>query len=304
MCVVMLTAAALGGLMAQGVPERLKGRVSSFYQGGSLGWGALGGGGMLMLAQHMARGPLGLLTSAAIALPGLLALTIAEPPVMRHPGGFGEVMAKIGHEIKTTFWRWSALPVLLLLCSPMGSGAAQGLLPSIAVEYGVSGDSVAWMNGVAGGLLTAAGALLIGFAKMPDDIRPAYCWAGLANALSLGILCLGHPRPSIYFASVALYLLTVGACYALFTGLVLKLLGVSGKSGSTRYAIAVSLGNAPVAYMAKVDGWGYGRFGLRGLPGIDMAVSGGVAVCFLAWLWRPKKNATASFPSTGSHPLQ
>lgn len=45
----------------------------------------------------------------------------------------------------------------------------------------------------------------------------------------------------------------------------------------------VSLGNAPVTYMAWVDGRGYRWFGPKGLPGVDMVVSGVVAVLFLAW---------------------
>jgi hypothetical protein len=131
----------------------------------------------------------------------------------------------------------------------------------------------------------AAGAALISLIKLPEDIRPVYAGLGLVNALTLGILLVGHPRPVTYLASVVLYMVSVGACYGVFTALVLKLLGASGKSGGSRYAIAVSIGNAPIFYMTVVDGLGARWFGVKGLPGADMVVSGGLAVVALVWFW-------------------
>jgi PAT family beta-lactamase induction signal transducer AmpG len=177
-----------------------------------------------------------------------------------------------------------------MLSAPFGSGAAIGLLPGLAPDFGMSVDQVAWMNGLGGGLLTALGALLVGFLKMPEDLRPVYAWLGLVNALTLGILMLGHPRPVTYLASVTLYMITIGACYGVFTALVLKLLGVSGKSGGSRYAIAVSLGNLPIFYMTVVDGLGARWFGTKGEPGIDLAVSGTAAVFGLLWFsWERRR---------------
>ncbi len=285
MAVVMLTSCAIGGLMAAVVPAGLKTRASGYYNAGSLGFGALSGGGLLWLSQHLARREFGLCCGLVVGLPGLLALLIAEPEVTGKGEPFWPVMQRMGTEFRETFFAWRKVPMLLLLCSPLGSGAALGLLSGMAPDYGVSMNGVALMNGVLGGLLSALGALLIGYTKLPGDMRPVYAWAGIANALTLGILLLGHPRPLTYYAASVLFSLTVGACYALFTGLVLQLLGVSGKSGGSRYAIAISLGNAPVAYMTAVDGLGAKWFGVKGLPGIDMVVSGTVAGLFLVWFW-------------------
>ena len=285
MAVVMLTSSGVGGLMAAVVPPELKTRASSFFNAGSLGFGALAGGGLLYLSQHLSRKPFGWACGLLVAMPGLLALTVAEPAVVGHGDAFGAVIGRMGREFRQTFFKWSAVPVLLMLCSPLGSGAALSLLPGLAPDYGISINQVAWLNGVAGGLLTALGALMVGFLKLPDDLRPVYALAGLVNAGTLGILCLGHPRPVTYYAAATLFMLTVGGCYALFTALALQLLGISGKSGSSRYAIALSLGNAPVFYMTLVDGQGARLFGVKGLPGADMVVSGGVALAFLAWFW-------------------
>ena len=88
----------------------------------------------------------------------------------------------------------------------------------------------------------------------------------------MAVLWLGPLRPSTYFLGSTLYLFTVGACYAMFTAVVLEFLGDSGMSGSARYSIINSMGNVPVAYMIAVDGLGYGRWGTRGLAGADAVV--------------------------------
>ncbi len=293
MAVVMLTSCGLGGLMAAVVPPELKTRASGYYQAGSLGFGALSGGGLLWLSQHMARGNFGLVCGLVVGLPGLLALLVREPEVTDHRERFGAVMARMAGEFKATFWSWRGLPLLLMLVSPMASGAVLSLFAAMAPTYGVSVNGVALMNGVLGGLLSALGALVVGYIRLPADMRPVYAWAGIVNALCLGVMLLGRPSPLLYYAGTGLYSLTVGGCYALFTALVLQLLGVSGKSGGSRYAIAISLGNAPVVYMTKVDGLGAAWFGVRGIAGIDMVVSGGVAALFLVWFWGERRRVGA-----------
>ena len=291
MAVVMLTSCGVGGLMAAVVPPSLKTRASGYFNAGSLGFGALSGGGLLYLSQHMARPLFGVLCGLVVGLPGLLALLIAEPEVEARGEPLAAVLRRMGREFHGTFWNWKGLPLLLMLVAPLGSGAALSLLPGLAPAYRVSVNGVALMNGIAGGLLSALGALLVGYVKLPLDRRPVYAWAAIANALTLGILLVGEPRPLLYYAASVLYSLTVGACYALFTSLVLQLLGVSGKSGGSRYAIALSLGNAPVVYMTKVDGLGAKWFGLKGLPATDMLVSGGIAGLFLLWFWWERRRA-------------
>jgi PAT family beta-lactamase induction signal transducer AmpG len=283
--VSLLTSSACGGLMGAVVPAHQKPKVSGYYQVGNIGFAAIAGGGVIYLYHALPLRLFGIVCSLLVAVPGLLALTIAEPPVVGHGEDFRHVLARIGREFKHTFLKWDAVPVLMMLCAPFCSGAALSLLPGMAPDFGVSTSQVAWVNGLGGGLLTAAGAALVAFIKMPDDIRPVYAIFGIINALTLSILLFGHPRPLTFFLSVVLYAFSIGACYAVFTALVLKLLGVSGKSGGARYSIAVSLGNAPIFYMVVVDGLGARWFGVKGAPAIDMAVSGLTAMGFLIWFW-------------------
>ena len=292
MAVVMLTSCGVGGLMAAVVPEHLKTRASAYFNAGSLGFGALSGGGLLWLAQHMERRVFGLVCGLVVGVPGLLALMIKEPEVSGRGEPFGAVIAAMGREFKVTFLNWKGVPLLLMLVAPLGSGAALSLFSTMAPAYGVSMNGVALMNGVLGGLLSALGALLVGYLRLPADRRPVYAWAAILNAGCLAIMLLGHPQPLTYYAGTGLYSLTVGGCYALFTGLVLQLLGVSGKSGGSRYAIALSLGNAPVVYMTKVDGLGAKWFGIEGLAGTDAVVSGGIAALFLVWFWWERRRTS------------
>jgi PAT family beta-lactamase induction signal transducer AmpG len=284
-CLILLASAAMGGLIALLMRQEQKTRVGCFLQAGNLGGGALSGGGLLLLASHVSKLTLGLAAGALTLLPAFPVLWFDEPPVAKRKQGFAEEMLVMGREFKKTFLRFSALPAVLLLVSPLGSGGAIGVLPSIARDYGVSGNQVAWTNGFVGAVLTFAGA--IGMALMPAryDIRMAYAVTGLINAGVLGVFCFGTPRPWMYMVGSGLFMFTVGACWAMYSALVLKIVGAPGCSGCGRYAMGVSLANLPVAYMAALDGWGAKWFGPKGLPGIDMAVSAVVAVVFLAWFW-------------------
>ena len=275
------------------VPESRKVHTASLLQTGNLAGGALGAGGLLALAQHISRQNLGLVAGLLIAVPALLVFFIDEPELRRHQETFLQQLSGIGREFKHTFLKWAAVPALLLLISPMGSGAAIGIFSSIAADYHVTENQVAWMNGLAGGLLTALGAMLMALLPASIDTRIAYPVAGLVNALVLSVMLFGTPRPWMYLWGAGLYLFSIGAAYALYSLLVLNIVGDAGRSGSARYAISVSLANLPVVYMASIDGLGARLFGPKGLPGADMAVSTLAACAFLLYFYRTRKRSIA-----------
>jgi PAT family beta-lactamase induction signal transducer AmpG len=179
---------------------------------------------------------------------------------------------------------------------PMCSGAAIGLLPGIAQDYGLTGQQMAWMNGIGGALLTAAGALAATLVPARVRASVAYLSVGLVNEATIAILWLCPLRPSTYFIGATLYLFTIGACYALFTAVVLEFLGRSGKSGCARYSIINSMGNVPVAYMTAVDGHGGKLWGARGLAGTD-AVVGAIGATILLSYFLTRKRTEAPAPA-------
>jgi MFS transporter, PAT family, beta-lactamase induction signal transducer AmpG len=284
-CLILLASAAMGGLIALLMRPEQKTRVGCFLQAGNLAGVAFSGGGLLLLAAHVSKPMLGLAAAALTFAPVLPVLWFDERLVARRGKGFGGEMAVMGQEFKKTFLRLSALPAVLLLVSPLGSGGAIGILSSIARDYGVSGNQVAWTNGLVGGVLTFAGAAAMAWMPAHFDIRMAYAVTGLVNAGVLGVFCFGTPRPWMYIVGSGLFLFTVGACWAMYSALVLKIVGAPGRSGCGRYAMGVSLANLPVAYMAALDGCGAKWFGPKGLPGMDLAVSGVASLAFLAWFW-------------------
>jgi PAT family beta-lactamase induction signal transducer AmpG len=324
-CCSQLVVSSCGGMMGALHTERARRVASSSYQAGSAGFGAAAAFLLILvgshdqgLTAHAAAGDwwqrlvntldnllvhlaavaggwhrlLILLVAALIVLPGLFALTVPRQVASDHEA-FGMVMHRLGIEFKSTFWRWAAIPYTLLMLFPMNSGAAVGLLPGIARDYGVSGAQVAWMNGFGGTILMAVGSASA--TLIPAKIRASvsYLVVGIVNAATLSVLWFGSMRPAAYFLGSTLYLFTVGMGLATFTAVVLEFMGRSGKSGSGRYSIINSMGNVPVLYMIRLDGWGGDKWGARGLAGTEVVVSAAGALILLAYFITRKNSGTA-----------
>ncbi|SPE20195.1 conserved membrane hypothetical protein [Candidatus Sulfotelmatomonas gaucii] len=280
-CLGVLAVAACGGIMGALRSELNRRRAGSFYQTGSLVVGAVAVFALVSLSGHFSLRILGWVVAAMIVLPSLAAF--AAPPQTLVAGRTArQTLAQIWHEFRSTFLRWEAIPYTLVVTAPCNSGAMIGLLGELARDYGVTGRQVAWINGVAGALLTAAGALAASLIPVRVRAPIAFLAAGLVNASTLAILTLAPLRPATYIVTSVLYLFSIGASYALFTAVVLEFLGGSGKSGSSRYSIINSLGNLPVVYMTWLDGRGYAHWGPRGMPAVDAIASAAVAAILLA----------------------
>ena len=226
-CCSQLVVSSCGGMMGAMRRERPKRVAGSFYQGGSLAFGALAVSVLVWMSGRVGRGVLALAAAALIAVPALFALAAPQQEIVSE-AHFGETMQRIWSEFKVTFLRWAAVPYAACMLFPMASGAAVGLLTGQARFYGVNGDQVAWMNGLGGAVLMAAGSLAA--TLIPARIRAsvAYLSMGLINAATLCVLWLGPLRPATYYLGVTLYLFTVGSCYAMFSAVVLEFLGHSG----------------------------------------------------------------------------
>jgi PAT family beta-lactamase induction signal transducer AmpG len=298
---VQLVVSSCGGMMAGPRSEMDKKRASSFYQAGSMGFGALSAWVLVYMSSRVQQGTLGWIAGSMIGLPTLSVLATPARQALSQ-GNFGESVRNVGVEFRRSFWTWRAVPYIVYMLVPAGTGSAIGLLPGVAAQYHVGGDSVAWMNGLAGGLLLAAGSL--SFATIPWLLRrmrvgvsaiALATFINLVNALVLVILWLGHLDPRTYFIGVTLYLFTVGISYSAFTAVILEFMGDAGTSGSTRYSLINSLGNVPTQYMILVDGWGGDHFGVRGLAGTECVVGIVATVALLSWLLirRPRWRANA-----------
>jgi PAT family beta-lactamase induction signal transducer AmpG len=287
MTINVMVSSAQGGMMVATLSRSGQAQASAWTQAGNLGGGALGAGISLWL---LARTPMAAAisaTAAMLALPSLAALTVEESlPVQT--AGFRDHLWKVGKELITVFHSRRTVWGLLLLASPVSSGAALNLLPAVASHYGVGAQGVMWVNGMAGGLVLALGSLLATLVPGEWDRRLTYAGAGLLNGLATLTLMAGD-RSSVYFVGTVLYLVTTGFGYARFTALVMDVLGPGEHGVSTRYSLFLAAGNLPIAYVLWLDGQGFRRFGTHGLFGVDAAGNFLVfAIVMSAWLLRRK----------------
>ena len=297
-CCGQIIVSSAGGMMGALQSERTRRLASGLYQAGAMGFGALSAWALIYLSARVSRDSLALVAAALIAVPAFV--VFGAPRQMYISGGtFQATMRRVWREFKITFFRWDALPYVACMTFPIGTGAAIGLLPGVARQYGVNGDQVAWINGLLGGLLIAAGAGAMSLIRRRIRAPVLYMIVALVNCVCLSVLWLGPMRPTTYYAGTLLYLFTVGCCYAMFTVVVLEFLGDSGKSGSTRYSIINSLGNIPVLYMLQVDGWGGEYWGGRGLAGAEALVGAIGALTLLTWLLirKPSRESLAGEPA-------
>lgn len=281
-CCVQLVVSSCGGMMGALRSERAKQVAASLYQAGSMGFGALAASLLVWMSSRTSQDVLGLMAAAMIGIPALFALAAPkQETIVTH--GLGNTMHRVWMEVKATFWRKEAIPYIALMVFPMASGSAVGLLTGVASQYGVSGDNVAWINGLVGGLLvaTGSGATAMVWKRMRVPVK--YMLVALLNCAAMAVLWLGPLRPWTYLVGVLLYLFTVGSCYAMATAVFLEFMGASGKSGSGRYSVVNSLGNVPVLYMALVDGWGGDKWGGRGLAGTECVVGAAGALVLLGY---------------------
>ncbi len=278
-CVNLLATAASGGLLATTQDEQGKAKGAAWMQGGMLAASAIGGAALLYFSKRVPLPVTGTIAALMVAIPATIALTIGERAPETDTGQFLKTCRTMGREIRETLLSWRSLPGLLLLVSPVGSGSAQSLFAAMAKDYQVGEHGVMLLNGLLGGILTMIGAFGAVIIPAHWDRRIAYAAAGFACSLSGIYLTLAPMTPAVYFVGVGFYMLTTGICYAFFLGVVMYTLGDAGKSASSRYTILVSLGNLPVVYMTKMEGWGFSLFGPRGVPAFDAAGNLAVALC-------------------------
>jgi MFS family permease len=294
--VSLFTTSCSGGMLAATLAEPAKSRGAAWMQGGMLTASALGGALLLYFSKRLTLPELAAAAALLVAAPACVALTIPEPRPQTDLKNLLKTCATMGREIRATLFSRKSLPGLLLLFAPVGSGAAQSLFAAMARDYHVGMRGVLLLNGLLGGVLNMLGAYVAVIVPAHWDRRVAYAAAGLACATTGAYLALAPLSPIHYYAGVALYMFTTGACYGFFLGVVMVTMGEPGLSASSRYAILVSLGDLPIVYMTVVEGWSYKLFGVRGVPASDSLGNLLVAVCTAIWLMFAMRSQRVSAP--------
>jgi PAT family beta-lactamase induction signal transducer AmpG len=297
----MLISAATGGLMASLLDAQGKSRVGAWVQIGNLGANALFFGLLLFVYPHLSRPLLGWFTGLVILLPGLAVFAVREP--LREPAGqtygrtYGSTMRGIGRELRATFLSLRSVPGILLLVSPLGTGAITTVLSGLTRDYGAGADQLGFANGWGGGLLTATGALCVLLMPARWNRMLPYALSGIVyGAVSL-LIGAGPLRPMTLIAGMLASNFAQGICYAAYTGVILQTMGIGGRCQSSRYTILNSIGNLPVVYMTVLESLAAAHFGAHAVGVFDGAFNLLTAAIFFAW-WAWAKAARPSFVAT------
>ena len=279
----MLLSAATGGLMASLLDVRGKGKVGAWVQLGNLGANSLLFGFLLFLAPHCTRPVLGVVVAVLILLPGIAVLMVQEPQQSKSDTTYRATMTGIGRELKATFLSLRSLPGILLLGSPIGSGAITTIISGLSHEYGATNEQLGFANGWGGGLFTAAGSLCLLMMPSRWNRLIPYAVSGVIyGGVSVLIAC-GPLRPSTLIVGLLASNFVQGICFAAYTGVILQTMGMGGRCHSSRYTILNSVGNLPVVYMVAIEGMVAGHFGTRSIGVFDGALNLGTAALFFAW---------------------
>lgn len=285
----MLISSAYGGLISAMIAPESRTRTAAWAQASNLGGGAVGPGVILYLALHWKPPVWASVAALLVVLPGLTVLLLKEP--VRHAApSFSTHLRAVGRELRLTCLTPKNAFGLILLLAPPGAGALIGLLPAIATDYGVSGASVVWINGIGGGLLMALGCLAGGWVPARLDRRIAYALAGAINAAPAFFLAFAPPTHNVYMIGTVVYLFTIGFTSTVCMGLVLDVVGAVGHSGSLRYSILMACSYIPIAYMSWIEGRVAHYSGFRAFPLAEAISSLFDLPLILLWLiWRSRR---------------
>ena len=244
--------------LAQCVPATMRGRVSGWSQAGNLGGVGVGGGIGLFLAQHVAAPWVSGAALAAICL-ACWGCVFLVPPALRHRTTVpyvGQLRVVVRDVWDVARSRIGVLALILMML-PIASGAAPWA--AIAGEWRADADLVALVNGVVGGLASAAGALVGGY--LCDRLRPAraYCAFGLAAGAVAVAMAASARTPTAFVVFVLAYNAATGCGFAAYSAIVLEAIG--RRSAATNFNLMAALSNVPIALMTSFDGWVHDRYG-------------------------------------------
>jgi MFS transporter, PAT family, beta-lactamase induction signal transducer AmpG len=212
------------------------------------------------MAQHLQPAWISaaVLGAACLACSAAL-LYVPEPPRARRGDSIGEAIRNVLRDLWGMARQREGFLALLICFLPIGTGAATNLWAAIAGDWHASGDTVALVTGILGGVASAAGCLVGGYLCDRMDRKVAYLVFGLAQALCAVAMALAPRTEAMYVLFVIVYWFISGLTYSAFSAVVLEAIGMG--AAATKYNVFASLSNTPIAYMTLVDGWAHTKWG-------------------------------------------
>lgn len=254
---------AVESLIAHSTPDDQKGRAAGWFQAGNLGGGGLGGGLALWLIQDRGLS----VTASAISL-AAVSLACGAPLLRLAEPAADAALTKLDlrahlRSLGSDLWglvrsRPGALGMFICFV-PMCTGAAANLWSPLAAEWQATANTVAFVNGAMGGVISALGCMVGGYLCDRMDRKAAYCLFGLLMAGVAVLMALAPRTELVFIVATSTYAFVTGLTYAGFSGVVLEAIGRG--AAATKYSLLASLANMPIAFMTFVNGWTHERWG-------------------------------------------
>ena len=280
----------VGGLMAHTVADEAKGRAAGWYQAGNLGGTGLGGGAGVWLASHFSKEIAGGALAIAM-LASAAAIYFASDVRIVSTETIAERMRLLGRDIFDMLRLAIPLFTIVLVMSPIGAGAMNGLWSAVAPDWKAEPDRVALVAGIFNGVISAAGCIAGGWIADRVGRWWSYFGSGILMAVVAIIMAVAPRTPNAFTIGVLAYALTCGMAYAAFSAIIL--LAIGRGAASTKYATLSSLGNLPVVYMTASDGWVHDRFGTAWMlhsEALIAIVCIVIAIAVLRWINPPRRS--------------
>ena len=259
-----ITPYTTNALMAHTMPDGKRGRAAGWAQAGNIGGQGLGGGLGLWLAQHAHAPWVAGATLGAVCVACSIMLIFVAEPVHRHrTPRFFETLKNIGKDVWDMARSRTGYMAMVLLLMPMGTGAAAILWGAVAHDWHASGDVVAVVAGVAGGVVSAIGSVFAG--RFADSFGPKPSYLGSAFLMSVTAIgmAVAARTPMMFTVFALIYALTNGFMYGAYGAVVLEAIGRG--CAATKAPLLGCLTNIPVLIITMVDGNAQTRWGSGGM---------------------------------------
>ncbi len=258
----------VGGFMANRVAPNKKGMASGWFQAGNLGGVGLGGGAGLWIATNYNVHISGIFLCVASILFALPVFLIQDIKSNKANSIFSSLV-NMGKDLLSMIKVPIILFTIIMLCLPIGTGAASNLWSAIASDWQVNANTVALITGAISGIAGIIGCIAGGFIADKWGNWIGYLGSGIFCALiTLAIAALPY-QPIVYIVGVLVYNFGIGLINAAFSSVILYAIGKH--NAATKYALLSSLGNIPVVLMTSVDGWSHDKYNSKSMLAIEAA---------------------------------
>ena len=293
-----LLSPSIGGLIADTVPEKLKGRAAGWYQlGGKVGRGFGGGVGLWLALRFTTPVAAGFVLGLVcfLCMTGLMFLHESERRLStRAVQRILDVGGELWHLIRSR----DGAVVLALSLSPIGVSGVDNFWSGIAHEWGASVRSVVLVTGFASAGVSSLGCLLAGWWADRKDRRYVYLATGALLAFTSAVLAMLPRVSGVFVGGTLVHRMVVGMCDVALTALALNVIGRS-KAAATKFAVFAGMGNVPEIYMTITSGWTHDRWNTA-IMLITEAVLGLVSIAIAAWLLRGSRTENTDTPQVAT----